>query len=306
MGIFLALLVICLFIISTGAREAFLRPLNLQNLSRQIALLGIFAVGEALVIIAGGIDLSVGSLIAFSGVYCALLMAEHGWPLLTSILAVLAGSAFIGVVHALLIDRFNLPPFVVTLGSLCMLRSIALLRTNSMPVPVDLEAFHFLGNGRVAGIPVPVLFFVGVAGLGEGLMRLTPIGRYLYALGGNEEAARLSGLKIIRIKMVAYGLCSLLTGLAGVLYAAYNRQGMPGSGVAYELNAIAAAVIGGCSLSGGQGTVLGTVLGACILNVILNGINLIIRHNASLWEGVIVGSVVVLAVMFNSLRQQRR
>jgi ribose transport system permease protein len=139
----------------------------------------------------------------------------------------------------------------------------------------------------------------------ELMMRRSRIGRYLYSVGSNEEATRLSGVQVFRTKAVAYGLSALLAGLAGILYVGYNGQGDPRSGSGYELNAIAAAVVGGCSLQGGQGTLVGAVLGAAILNVILNGINLIIQRNASLWEGTIVGSVVVLAVLLNVLGRRR-
>ena len=306
-GILLSLLAIVLVILLSGpaARESFLRPANLQNLSRQIALLSIFAVGETFVIIAGGIDLSVGSLIAFSGVLTGLLVVEAGLPLALALPIVLVASALVGLLHALLISRLSLQPFVATLGTMCILRGVALLLTDSLPIPIVNESFTHLGNGRLMGVPIPVYICLGVAAIGIAIMRGTVWGKYLYALGSNEEATRLSGIDVSRMKVVAYSLCALFTGLAGVVYAAYDRQGNPATGTGYELNAIAAAVIGGCSLAGGEGSVVGTILGASVLSVILNGLNLVIAKNASLWEGVIVGTVVVAAVAVNTIRQRR-
>jgi ribose transport system permease protein len=309
-GVFAALLVLCGLIAASGARSAFLSPGNLQNLSRQIALLGVFAMGEAIVIIAGGIDLSVGSIIGISGMVCARLFAEWHWPLAGAIAAALVLSLLIGFIHAALIHSLRIPPFIVTLGSLSILRSVAQLMTNAMPIPTVGEGLasgglDFLSGGRVLGIPVSVWLLVVLLVALELLMRRSREGRYLYSIGSNEEAARLSGVMLLRTKAVAYGLSAVLAGVAGVLYVGYNGQGDPRSGYGDELNAIAAAVVGGCSLNGGQGTLLGAVLGAGILNVILNGINLIIQKNASLWEGTIVGSVVVLAVSLNVLGRRR-
>jgi ribose transport system permease protein len=309
-GVFGALLLLCVLIALSEAREAFLSPGNLQNLSRQIALLGVFAIGEAIVIIAGGIDLSVGSVIGFTGMLCARMFAEWRWPLAGAILAALVVALAVGALHAALIHYLRVPPFIVTLGSLSILRSLSQLMSNAMPIPTVGEGLasgglEYLVGGRIIGIPVSVWLLLLLVILLELVMRRSRIGRYLYSIGSNEEAARLSGINLFRTKAVAYGLSALLAGIAGVLYVGYNGQGDPRSGGGYELNAIAAAVVGGCSLQGGQGTLVGAVLGAAILNVILNGINLIIQKNASLWEGTIVGSVVILAVLLNVLGRRR-
>jgi ribose transport system permease protein len=314
-GVFIAFLVLCGLITLTGARAAFLSPGNLQNLSRQIAFLGVFTLGEAIVIIAGGIDLSVGSIIGFIGMVCARMFAEWHWPLAGAILAALGVSLIIGVVQAALIHYLRVPPFIVTLGSLSIFRSLAQLMSNAMPIPtvgegLDSRVLDYLVSGQILGIPVSVCLLVVLLILLELTMRRSRTGRYLYALGSNEEATRLSGVRIFPVKAVAYGLSALLAGVAGVLYVGYNTQGDPRSGYGYELNAIAAAVVGGCSLAGGQGTLLGSVLGAAILNVILTGINIgavpfIGQKNTSLWEGTIVGSVVILAVLLNVIGRRR-
>lgn len=309
-GVVVVLLLLVLFISSTERGEAFLGPISLQNLSRQIALLGVFAIGQAVVIIAGGIDLSVGTLIGFTGVLCAWLLARAGWSLGASVAAVLVFSAAVGVVHALLINRFRLLPFIVTLGSLFIFLSAGQLMTNNVPIPVSpqdtpySEAFQFLGNGKVWGVPVPVYVLLAVLILVSVLMHFTVVGRHIYALGNNEEATRLSGISVLRTQMIAYGLCSLLAGLAGILYASYQRQGIPGSGLSYELKAIAAAVVSGCSLSGGQGTVVGAVIGSALLNVILSGISFVIQQGASNWEGTVVGTILLVTAILNRLQQQ--
>jgi ribose/xylose/arabinose/galactoside ABC-type transport system permease subunit len=292
-------------------QDVFVSPSNLQNLSRQIALLGVFALGEAIVIIAGGIDLAVGSVIGFTGMWCARMFAEWHWPLAGAILAALVTSLSIGLLHAALIHYLRMPPFIVTLGSLSILRSLSQLMSNAMPIPVVGEGLNssgldFLVSERLLGVPISVWLLLLLLVALELLMRRTRVGRYLYSIGSNEEAARLSGVKVFHTKAVAYALSALLAGLAGVLYVGYNGQGDPRSGFGYELNAIAAAVVGGCSLQGGQGTLLGAIFGAAILNVILSGINLFIKTGASLWEGTIVGTVVVLAVLFNVVGRRDR
>ncbi len=303
-------MVMCGMILASGAGASFRSPGNLQNLSRQVAFLGVFAIGEAIVIIAGGIDLSVGSVIGFSGMLCARMFAEWRWPLAAAMLVGVALALGIGILHAALIHQLRVPPFIVTLGSLSILRSVSQLMSNAMPIPTVGEGLasgglDFLVNGQWIGVPVSVWLLLLLLVALEIVMRRSRVGRYLYSIGSNEEAARLSGVNVFRTKAVAYGLSALLAGIAGVLYVGYNGQGDPRSGAGYELNAIAASVVGGCSLQGGQGTLLGAVLGAAILNVILNGINLIIQKNASLWEGTIVGSVVVLAVLLNVLGRRR-
>lgn len=311
LGVLAIIGLLILVIYWSGKGEFFLSSLNLQNLSRQIALLGIFAIGEAIVIIAGGIDLSVGTLIGFNGVLCAWMLSRWHWSLGASVAAVLAFSTLVGIVHATLINRFRLLPFIVTLGSLFIFLSLGDLMTNNVPIPVSAQdspysdAFQHLGNGKFMNfVPIPVVFLVAALLIVAALMQFTNVGRRIYALGSNPQAAELSGISSLRIQMIAYGLCSLLAGLAGILHASYQRQGMPGSGLAYELKAIAAAVVGGCSLSGGQGTVIGAVLGACLLNVILSGISFVIERGASNWEGTVVGAILILTAILNSLQQR--
>jgi ribose transport system permease protein len=307
-GMLLALLALCAVILLSGqdAREAFLGPSNLQNVSRRVAMLALFAIGETLVIIAAGIDLSLGSLIAAAGVLVAHLMVKAGVGMAPAMLTVLGLSGCVGCFHGLCVTKLRLQPFVVTLASMLILRGSAKLLSPNMTIPLreaNFGRFNAISNGDVAGIPVPCLILVGVAVPAVLLLRSTPWGRQLFALGGNEEAARLSGVNVHAIKIGAYCLCSALGGLSGMLDAALNRVGDPRAGVMYELRAIAAAVIGGSSLMGGQGSVIGTIIGAGIFVVLYNGINLVIKLNASLWENVVVGGAVLLAVLLDVARR---
>jgi ribose/xylose/arabinose/galactoside ABC-type transport system permease subunit len=303
--------------LSLSARESFYSPDNLQNLSRQIAFLTVFAVGEAIVIISGGIDLSLGSLIAASGMLLGHLLTRthlHSLPpgpgVALALVAVVLAGFLLGGWHATLIHYLRLPPFVVTLASLSILHSVALLINQQLPIPLEGYAGLLeLGNGRLYmagtswGIPIPVIIALVVVFAGHLLLRYTRPGRHVYSLGSNEEATRLSGVEVYRVKLFAYGVSGALGALAGVLYAAYGTQGDPSVGTGYELNAVAAAVIGGCSLAGGQGSVVGTLLGACLLNVILSAINITIER-PTLWEGLVVGGVLLVAMLFNTARQR--
>lgn len=312
--------------------NTFLSHYNLRNLLRRVALLAIVGIGQTFVIITGGIDLSVGSLIAFTGVLIAVLASpDHtGWPLSGAICAALAVCMGVGLLHGLFVSKLRVPPFVVTLASLCILRGAAMVLTNAVPVTILHDTFPRLGNGSVflgapayksghdlalglplpawldMGVPIPALICALILALTTVVMTYTVWGRYLYAVGGNAETARLSGVPVERMVCAAYVASSLLAGVTGVLFAAYNGQGNPADATAYELNAIAAAVIGGASLTGGVGSMGGAVIGAGVLHTILNGLGLAIKRDASLWEGVVVGVVLLSAVTAAVLLRRER
>jgi ribose/xylose/arabinose/galactoside ABC-type transport system permease subunit len=287
---------------------------------RETSLLGIFALGSAIVIIAGGIDLSSGSMIAFSSTLCAtfmLLLAPEamkyaqpvgGGVIAVAIAGTLVAALLVGSLHTWLITVVELPPFVATLATLVGLRSLAralvsYVNEGSSKIPIFDDNFRALGGS----IWVPVLLFVVLAALAWVLMSRTVTGRRLYALGGNENAARLSGIQTDQLKWLAYCLSAVSAAIAGILYAGYGGGAYPETqGKGYELNAIAAAVVGGCSLRGGAGTIPGTVLGALFLRVINDAIAKIIKATADIYEGLIVGVVVVVAVAFTQLRQAGR
>jgi ribose/xylose/arabinose/galactoside ABC-type transport system permease subunit len=306
---------------------------SLLLLSTETTMLGIFAIGTTIVIISGGIDLSVGSVIAFSSIVFTIVLkqlapaavAAKGGAgpgvLLAATAATLAAALLVGVFHAVLITRVGLPPFIATLGTLIGLRSlgrvIAQALYHSDKVAVSAPDFRALFNAtwswHLPGFEhavkvrwVPLCVFLVVAAGAAVLMKRTVLGRHLYALGGNEEAARLSGIRTDRLKYVAYCIGAVCSGLAGILYAAREGQGnSTNMGVGYELNAIAAAVVGGASLRGGVGTMSGKILGALFLTLVVNGIPHIIKIESTLYEGIIVGVVVILAVAVNQIRGRR-
>jgi ribose transport system permease protein len=301
-------------------RGSFLDPYNQRNVAARAGALGIFAIGETFVIITGGIDLSVGSLIAFTGVLLGKLMSSpafngregFGLPLAPAIALALLAAALVGVFHGLLVSRLRMPPFVVTLGTMLALRSLALIVSDQVAIPIRSDTFSKIYDSAPLGVPLPLIMLIAVGVASAALLRLTSLGRYLYAVGGNEQAARLSGVNVRGTKMFAYVASAFLAGAAGVVYASYVQQGHPSSAIGYELSAIAAAVIGGASLMGGVGTVLGTVVGAAILTTILNVLQLMMplvfhaQISPSLLEGAIVGGLVILAVALNILRQRGR
>ena len=286
------------------------------DIVRQTSLLGIFALGAAVVIIAGGIDLSSGSVIAFGGTICATIMYAldkenmlaaapiSKWVIAVAILGTLLVGFLIGSLHVWLITVIGLPPFVATLATLVGLRSLGRaivenVTQRSTQVQIYDEDFRYLATS----VWIPALLFVLLAGLMWLLMSRTVTGRHLYALGGNEQAAKLSGIRTDRLKWLAYCLSSMLSAVAGILYIGDQAVADPQTlGRGYELNGIASAVVGGCSLQGGAGTIQGTVLGAFFLRVVIDGVAKIIKTGADVYEGLIVGVVVVVAVAFNQLR----
>jgi ribose/xylose/arabinose/galactoside ABC-type transport system permease subunit len=295
------------------------------DIIRQTSLLGIFTLGAAIVIIAGGIDLSSGSVIAFSGTVCATFMVllapdemKHARPIgLPVIAAAIAGTLvvgfLIGSLHAWLITVVGLPPFIATLATLVGLRSLGRAIVESVTTTAwsakstQIQIFDGKFRYLATSVWIPAVLFLALAGLAWLLMSRTVVGRHLHALGGNEQAARLSGIRTDRLKWLAYCLSALLASVAGVLYIGEESVADPQrQGRGYELNAIASAVVGGCSLRGGVGTVPGAVLGALFLRTVIDGVAKVIKTGADVYEGLIVGGVVVAAVAFTQLRQAGR
>jgi ribose/xylose/arabinose/galactoside ABC-type transport system permease subunit len=295
---------------------------SVVDILRQTSLLGIFTLGAAIVIISGGIDLSSGSVIAFSGSICAtiiVLLAPGAlrsssqplglWVIGTAIAGTILVGFLIGSLHAWLITVIRLPPFIATLATLVGLRSFARVivenvtdayGVKSTQIQIFDDRFRYLATS----VWIPVLLFALFGLLAWILMSRTVVGRHLHALGGNEQAARLSGIQTDRLKWLAYCLSAMLSSVAGILYICDQSIADPQTlGRGYELNGIAAAVVGGCSLQGGVGTVPGAFLGALFLRVVIDGVAKIIKTGADVYEGLIVGSVVVVAVTLTRLRQ---
>ncbi|MGQ9461519.1 MAG: ABC transporter permease [Candidatus Fervidibacter sp.] len=278
---------------------------NLSNIGFQTAVIVMLAAGQTLVIIAGGIDLSVGSVLALVGVMTAHFLAAEKPIILSTLVGLLVGMGC-GFVNGFLVTKGRIPPFIATLGMMGVARGLALVLSKAqnifIPQEPGFELFLELGTGRLLGIPIPFLIAAVVATLTEILLAFTRLGRYIYAVGGNREAARLSGIPVHSVLLFVFTLCGLTTAIGGIVETARLSVGQPTGGQLYELHAIAAAVIGGASLAGGRGSVLGTVLGALLMAVIRNGSDLLnIPYE---WQQVILGVLVVLAVLFDQWRRR--
>lgn len=281
----------------TGER-VFFNAGNFLNIMNQVSLNAIIAFPMTLAIIIQGIDLSVGSVAAFIGVLLCKITLELNIPFVPAVILVLAAGILIGMLNGFIIARFNLPAFVVTLGAMIIMRGLALLLVDGIPIFNDSENFLFLGNGTLAGfipMPVVVLFIVFIAFLF--FMKKTIWAKHIYAVGGNEEAARLSGVNITKVKLLVYSLSALMASLAGILLASRLGSGQPNAGDGYELDAITAAIVGGTSLSGGVGTVGGTLAGAIIIGIINTGMNTL--GISPYYQLVIKGSVILAAVIID-------
>jgi ribose/xylose/arabinose/galactoside ABC-type transport system permease subunit len=278
----------------------FLSTGNLINVARQISLNGILAVGVTYVLLSGGVDLSLGSVVALSGVVAATFAHPGDWPVVVPMtMGILTGAAC-GAANGMAVTRGRIAPFIATLGMMTIARGLALVVSKGKPVSNLSPAFTALG-GDVLGFPIPILILLAVAAASSVFLSNLRLGRHLYAVGGNEAAARAAGLNVRGVKLFAYLLCGSLAGLAGVVLAARITTGQPNAGVAYELDGIAAAVIGGTSLNGGVGSIGGTLLGALLMGVINNGLDLL---NVSSYYQQIVKGLIIIAAVWLDKRQR--
>ncbi|MBC8230559.1 ABC transporter permease [bacterium] len=304
LGIIAALFVLVIFTAVFNPR--FLSAYNLQILTRQIAIFSLIAIGETFVIITAGIDLSPGSVVVLTSVLVAWFMA-HGFGMFGAILVTLIISAGIGIWHGGFVSKLRVPPFIITLGTFAIARGLGAVITRGRPVPIPdslSESFSYLWGGMLLKIlPLPVLVLIIVSGIGIFILHFTVLGRHIYAVGGNIEAARLSGINVDKVRIFVYVVSALLSGVVGILLAARLDQGNPNIGQVYELYAIAASVIGGTSLFGGVGTVLGAIIGACILSTMWN--SLVLLRVSAYWHNVALGIVIVVAVTVDILRKRR-
>ena len=301
-GTLIGLLVLCLILwILT---PYFLTISNILNITQQTAINAIIAVGMTFVIITAGIDLSVGSIMAFAGVVLASAL-NAGLSLPLALLAGLGVGLVCGIVNGLLITYGKLPPFISTLGMMSVARGAALLYTDGRPISGFQENFRFLANGELLHIPMPVIIMILIYLIAHFILSRTKLGRYTYAMGGNEEAALLSGVNVKLYKTIVYGLCGLLSGVAAIILTARLNSAQPIAGIMYELDAIAATVIGGTSLMGGEGRMSGTLIGALIMGVLRNGLNLL--GVSSFVQQTVIGSVIIIAVLIDmALKKQNR
>ena len=287
-----ALLLVVLSVLS----GSFLTISNLLNIARQVSINAVIAAGMTFVILAGGIDLSVGSVLAFSGAVIAGLLAA-GRPVPVGIGGGLAVGALLGLVNGLVITRGRVQPFIATLGMLTIGRGLTLVYTDGRPITGLPDAFVWLGAGEVFRIPVPVLIMMLVFLASYVILTQTVVGRYVYAIGGNEEAARLSGVNVAAYKTLVYVISGVVSAASAVILTGRLNSAQPTAGVGFELDAIAAVVLGGTTLAGGEGSIGGTILGAFIIGVINNGLNLL--NVNPFYQQVVKGAVILLAVLLD-------
>jgi ribose transport system permease protein len=299
-GIALALVLLC-----TGLSFAcpeFFTADNLLTVARQFSVYGTIAVGMTFVIVAGEIDLSVGSVLALAGCLSARLVTEREWPLAAAMAAALAAGGMAGLLNGWLTVRLGIPSFIITLGMMSVVRGATYVLTQAMPISGLPDSYLFLGSGTVLGVTVPVVTMAVVALAGGILLARTRFGRAVYAVGGNLEAARLSGVATGRVRILCFTMLGTLSALAGMLVAGWVTVAQPVAGEGYELDVIASVIIGGASFSGGKGSVLGTMLGATLMGVLRNG--LILLGVNVYWQKVAIGTVIVAAVMLDHLRRK--
>jgi len=298
-GIYVAFVgvIVILSIIS----PSFLTLRNLLNIVRQSSIHGVMAVGMTFVILTAGIDLSVGSVLALTGVLCASF--EHaGMPVVLIVIATLGIGALIGSVNGLIITKGKVTPFVVTLGMMSVARGLAHIYTDGQPISGFGDSFRYIGASGFLGVPVPIIIFVLTLLIAAVVLRNTRLGRYTYAIGGNEEAVWLSGINVDRFKITAYAISGLTAALGAIILTSRLNAGESIAGAGYELDVIASVVIGGTSLMGGRGSVWGTFVGALLIGTINNGMNLLTIP--SYWQLVVKGSIIVGAALIDRLREK--
>jgi inositol transport system permease protein len=312
-----AVCLVLLMIVFAILEPAFLSPLNLFNVMRQISIEGLIAIGMTFVILTAGIDLSVGSVVALAGLVAAMIAkgstassfslsageaAGYGW--FAAMLGAMGVGLTAGFVQGFAITRLKVPPFVVTLGGLSIFRGLALMISAAGPISGFDAAYRWWGQGRVGTVPVPVIIFLCFALIAFIILRYTRYGRQVYAVGGNREAARLSGVNVPRVLLSVYMIIGFLAGFAGFILSARLNSSEAVAGTGYELNVIAAVVIGGTSLFGGVGTIFGTVIGSILIGVLING--LVLMNVNSYVQQIIIGFILVAVVAFDQFAKSRR
>ena len=303
---------IVLFIGFSIASPYFFQFNNIVGILLATAVNGILALGVTFVIITAGIDLSVGTVMTFSAVMTGVFITFWGWPVPLGILGGMLAGALAGFINGTLISRMKIPPFIATLGMLYVTKGLSLVISGLKPIYFnDAPAFRTVAMGSVLGsiipgleIPNAILILFGAAIVANLILTKTVLGRYTFAIGSNEEATRLSGVNVAAWKTAVYALCGLFSGLAGVIIASRLSSAQPALGAGYELDAIAAAVIGGTSLSGGEGTIVGTIIGALLISTLTNGLSIMAVPQE--WRMVVTGGIVIIAVFLDILRRRQQ
>lgn len=294
-------LVVIFVFISLLRPETFLTSSNIMNVLRQAAVYAIMAVGMTFPIITGGIDLSQGSLLAVVAIVAGMLLESTG----NVFLAVTAGlviGAVVGALNGTVIALLNMPPFIMTLGTMRALRGVALLLTKGTPVDITMDSFRTMGTGSFLGVPIPVYLFVAVAALAQVILSKTATGRYIYALGSNVEAAQISGVKIMANRVKAYLISGVCVAIAAILYMSRLGSAQPIAGEGYEMEAVAATVIGGTSIVGGEGSAMGSIIGAVVVAIIKNA--MVLLKISTYWQSIVIGLVIVVSVSIDIIRKR--
>lgn len=284
--------------------DSFLTTSNLLNISRQVSMLGISAVGMTCVILTSGIDLSVGSVMAIVNIIGALLMTEYNLPILPAAVITLLIAALVGLFNGVMVWYVGVPAFIVTLATMISIRGLAYVLCKGMPVWGMPEAFRILGQGYVGPIPLPVIIMLIVFALGWVFLNRTKTGRYMYGLGGNREAVRLAGIRTARVGTIAYIISGFLTGFAGLIMLSRINTGQPKIGTAFEMDVITAVVLGGVSMRGGSGSVLGVLVGVFITGILSNG--MILLNITEYYQQIAKGLVLLLAVTFDTVANLKK
>ncbi len=291
-----------LCVIITFVSPAFMTLSNITNVFTQVSTNAIIAVGMTFVILTGGIDLSVGSTVAISGAFAASIIKSTNNVFLAIIVAGIVGIV-IGLINGLLISKGKLQAFIATLATMTIFRGVTLVFTNGTPISKLSESFVNIGNGKLGFIPIPVVITVIVFIIAVYVLTQTRFGRYLYALGGNEDSAKLSGINTNKIKTLVYVISGFASSIAGVIIASRIGSASPNAGTGFELDAIAAVVIGGTSLAGGEGRITGTLIGALIIGVLNNGLNLM--NVSPFYQSIVKGLVILIAVLLDKKSRKK-
>ncbi|MDF1814646.1 MAG: ABC transporter permease [Verrucomicrobiales bacterium] len=300
-GIFIVLLILVIFF--TIVSENFLVSNNLLNIARQVSMMGIAAVGFSFVLLLGGIDLSIGSVITLVNIVAAYLMVNADWHPAFAVIAALLLSAAIGFSNGWIISNIRMPPIIVTLAMLIIIEGVAYLISGGLPIFGFTKSFAVIGQGYVGPIPVPVIIMAVVMGLGGFILKKTYFGRYFYAVGGNEEAAKLSGIDVNRVKYLVYTLSGFFAGIAGIVILSRTNSGQVLSGKGFEFDVLTACVLGGVSVTGGVGKISNVLAGVLILGVLSNG--LVLMDISQFVQMVIKGSVLMIAVALDCLQHRK-
>ena len=301
-GLSLVIIFFALCVVFSLLSPYFLTVENFVNIAKTMPVVGIVAIGETLVLIGGGVDLSVGSVAALSGVVTGLLWEKYGLPIGLAALAGLASAAFVGLINGILVTRFRINALITTLATFSIVRGLAFVLTNAQMNQLTDPRYVWIGRGDIAGVPFPFILMLVLYALFTLILRYTPFGRDLYAIGGNPMASRLAGIPSRRYLLIVFVLSGLLAGVGGMVQSAQLAAGTPQLATGLEFTVIAAVVLGGTSLSGGKGTLVGSLIGVFILRTLDNG--LILVNVSSYFQQVARGAVLILAVGFDQIRQR--